>query len=58
MTYRIKKGEVTVEWCPNYDITGDFFTRPNQGPSFRRLRDMIMGVVSQPYPGKGNNLGT
>ena len=56
MTGRIKKDEVTVDWCPTYDMTGDFFTKPNQGSLFRRFRDMIMGVVMQPDPGKGNNL--
>ena len=57
MIDRIKKGEVTVEWCLTYEMTGDFFTKPNQGSLFRRFRDMIMVVVSQPDPGKGNNLG-
>ena len=57
MTDRIKKGEVTVGWCPTYNMAGDFFTKPNQGYLFRRFRDMIMGVVRQPYPGKGKNLG-
>ena len=52
----IKKGEVTVDWCPTYDMTGDFFTKPNQGLLFRQFHDMIMGVVSQLYPGKGKNL--
>ena len=56
VTHRIKKGEVTVDWCPTYDMTGDFFTKPNQGWVFRRFRDMIMGVVRQPDPGKGKNL--
>ena len=56
VTDRIKKGEVTVDWCPTYDMTGDFFTKPNQGSLFRRFRDMIMGVVRQPDPGKGKNL--
>ena len=56
VTDRIKKGEVTVDWCPNYDMTVIFFTKPNQGLLFRRFRDMIMGVVRQPDPGKGKNL--
>ena len=56
MTGRIKKGEVTVDWCPNYEMTGTFFTKPNQGSLFRQFRDMIMGVVKQADPGKGENL--
>ena len=57
VTDRIKKGEITVDWCPTYDMTGDLFTKPNQGSLFRQFCDMIMGVVRQPYPGKGKNLG-
>ena len=57
VTDRTKKGEVMVDWCPAYDMTGYLFTKPNQGSLFRRFRDMIMGVVRQPDPGKGKNLG-
>ena len=57
MTDIIKKGEVTVDWCLTYDMTGYFFTKPNQGSLFRQFRDMIMGVVRQPDSEKGNNLG-
>ena len=57
VTDRINKGEVTVDWCTTYDMTGDFFTKPNQGSLFRQFHDMIMGVVRQPDPGKGDNLG-
>ena len=56
VTDRIKKGEVTMNWCSTYDMNEDFF-QPNQGSLFRRFCDMIMGVVRQPYLGKGNNLG-
>ena len=52
----IKKGKVTVDWCPTYGMTRDLFTKPNQGSLFRQFRDMIMGVVKQADPGKGENL--
>ena len=44
----IKEGEVTVDWCPTYDMNADFFTKPNQGSLFKRFRDMIMVLVRQP----------
>ena len=53
MTDRINKGDVSVAWCPTDDMTGDLFTKTNQGALFRRFRDLIMGVVAQPYPGPG-----
>ena len=46
ITDRIKKGEVTVAWCPADEMIGDFMTKPLQGALFTRFRDMIMGVVS------------
>ena len=60
MTDRINKGEVSVAWCPTDDMTGDFFTKPNQGALLRRFRDLIIGVVDQPDPGpvKSKKVGT
>ena len=42
-----------VVWCSTGVMTVDFYTKPLQGAMFRNLRDNIMGVVSQPYPGPG-----
>ena len=53
VTDRINKGDVSVAWCPTDDMTGDFFTKPNQGALFRRFRDLIMEVLAQPDPGPG-----
>jgi hypothetical protein len=52
ITDRISKREVKVKWCPTEDMTGDFWTKPLQGASFRRMRDLIMGVVPQELPRK------
>ena len=53
ITDRVQKGDVRVEWCPTGDMTGDFWTKPEQGAMFCRFRDQIMGVVAQPDPGPG-----
>ena len=53
VTDRINKKELSVEWCPTEDMTGDFMTKPNQGALFRKFRDQIMGVVPAEDPGKG-----
>jgi hypothetical protein len=50
ITDRIGKKEVTVKWCPTEDMTADFWTKPLQGASFRRMRDLIMGVTTQGLP--------
>jgi hypothetical protein len=39
VTDRIKKGELTVEWCPTGEMTGDFMTKTNQGAVFKKFRD-------------------
>ena len=53
ITDRIKQGEVSLQWCPTGDTIGDYATKPLQGSLFRKFRDMIMGVVPTPEPGKG-----
>jgi hypothetical protein len=50
VTDRISAGEVSVDWCPTEDMTGDFWTKPLQGSQFKRMRDLIMGVNPQPKP--------
>ena len=51
VTDRIKKGDMSVEWCPTEDMTGDFLTKPNQGSTFKKFRDQLMGVVEAKGPG-------
>jgi hypothetical protein len=50
ITDMISKQEVSVSWCPTEDMTSNFWTKPLQGSSFRRMRDLIMGVVPQNLP--------
>ena len=40
---QINKGEVTVDYCPTYQMLADFFTKPLQGKLFGAYRDVIMG---------------
>jgi hypothetical protein len=46
ITNRIQMGEVRTEWCPTEDMVADFMTKPLQGSTFTRFRDLIMGAVS------------
>ena len=45
ITDRILKGEVKVEWCPTADMVADFMTKPLQGSTFKKFRDLIMGAL-------------
>ena len=53
VTDRIKKGDVSVEWCPTELMHGDFMTKPTQGALFTRTRDQIMGAVEPQMPEAG-----
>ena len=49
VTDRVAKGDVTIEWCPTADMVGDYMTKPLQGATFKKFRDLIMGVT-KPKP--------
>ena len=61
ITDRVNNGEVSVVWCPTGGMIGDYMTKPLQGDMFRKLRDQIMVVIIDAYPGpekvKVENLG-
>ena len=40
---QIKKGNLSVEYCPTTEMIGDYFTKPLQGKLFRKHCDLIMG---------------
>jgi hypothetical protein len=44
-TDRIKKGELSVQYCPTLDMIADYFTKSLQGSLFRKLRDLVMGII-------------
>ena len=44
VTDMVKKGKLSVDWCPTADMIGDFWTKPSRGALFRKHRDLIMGV--------------
>lgn len=41
---RINNKEVRVEYCPTGEMISDFFTKPLQGSTFRKFRDLILNV--------------
>ena len=43
LTDQIEKGNLTVDYCPTTEMTGDYFTKPLQGKLFEKLRKQIMG---------------
>ncbi|GFH50261.1 hypothetical protein CTEN210_06737 [Chaetoceros tenuissimus] len=42
---RVKSEKIEVHHCKTEHMVADFFTKPLQGALFRRLRDIVMGVV-------------
>jgi len=43
MADQIKKGNVSVEYCPTGEMKADFFTKPLVGTKFFRFRKSILG---------------
>ena len=41
---RIIKQEASVEFCPTFNMIGDYFTKELQGSQFRRLHNIILGI--------------
>ena len=41
----ISKNNISVAWCPMSQMVGDFMTKPLQGATFRKFRDLVMGVT-------------
>ena len=39
---RVDSGEIKIKYCPTADMIGDFLTKPLQGASFRKFRDLIL----------------
>ena len=46
ITDRVKKGDVSVIWCPTGDMIANNATKPLQGSLFKKFRDQIMGIIS------------
>ena len=44
VTDNIKRNNMSVEYCPTDEMTGDFFTKPVQGSLFRRHRSTVMNL--------------
>ena len=40
---RVKSEGITIQYCPTEKMVADFFTKPLQGSSFQKMRDIILG---------------
>ena len=47
ITDRVKKNEISIEYCPTMEMIGDFFTKPLQGALFYKLRALVLNL--SPY---------
>ena len=43
LTNQIKKGNLTVEYCPTKQMIADYITKPLQGELFYKFKKAIMG---------------
>ena len=42
---RLKKEAIEVDYCPTGRMLADFFTKPLQGSLFRKMRDVVQGIL-------------
>ena len=52
-TDRIKKYELSIEWCPIADTIGYFMTKPGQGAVFTKFWYQLTGINETQDPGPG-----
>ena len=50
ITDRIMKQEASMEFCPTFDMIGDYFTKALQGSQFRRFHNIILGIHEDDIP--------
>jgi len=50
ITDRINREELRVAYCPTAEMIADYFTKPLQGATFRRLRDAILNIEQKDGP--------
>ena len=50
ITDRIMKQEASVEFFPNFDMIGDYFTKALQGYQFHRFRNIVLGIHEDDIP--------
>ena len=51
VTDKIENKELSIEYCATEEMTADFFTKPLQGSSFQRYRNLIQGINTLDLPG-------
>jgi len=43
ITDKVQNGEIDIEYMPTGEMIADYFTIPQQGSLFRKVRDQIQG---------------
>ena len=44
------KQEASVEFCPTFDMIGDYLTKELQGSQFRWFRNIVLGIHEDDIP--------
>ena len=47
VTDQVEKGNMSIEYCPTDEMTGDFHTKPLQGEKFRNFRSDVLGKTQE-----------
>ena len=50
ITDRIMKQEASVEFCPTFDMIGDYLTKALQGSQFHQFHNIVLGIHEDNIP--------
>ena len=50
ITDRIMKQKASLEFCPTFDMIGDYFIKALQGYQFRQFRKIVLGIHEDDIP--------
>ena len=46
----MKRGELSVEYCPTLEMMADVMTKPLQGAQFQKFRNAVLGISADMIP--------
>ena len=46
----VKRGELSIEYCPTLEMVADVMTKPLQGAQFEKFRNAVLGITADMIP--------
>ena len=46
----MKRGKLSIEYCPTLEMVTDVMTKPLQGAQFQKFRNAVLGITADMIP--------